>query len=48
MTERGFERRKLNAGKRFWLRDSFGGERVRQLDHLVAGGAIETYGAPKT
>ncbi len=48
MTEHGFERRELNAGERFWLRDSVGEERVRRLDHLVGGGTIETYGVPAT
>ncbi len=48
MTERGFERRNLTAGERFWLRDSVGEERVRRLDHLVSGGTIETYGVPTT
>lgn len=48
MAERGFERRDLNAGERFWLRDSFGEESVRRLDHLVAGGTVETYGTPQS
>ncbi len=48
MTEHGFERRELNGGERFWLRDSVGEERVRRLDHLVGGGTIETYGVPAT
>lgn len=46
LSEHGFERRELDDGERFWLRDSFGEERVRRLDHLVGGGTIETYGVP--
>ena len=48
MAERGFKRRNLNAGERFWLRDSVGEERERRLDPLVSGGTVETYGAPKS
>ncbi len=48
MTERGFERRDLTDGERFWINDAFGDERVRRLDHLVGGGTIETYGTPQT
>lgn len=48
LQERGFERRELSAGESFWVRNAFGEERERRLDHLVSGGTIETYGAPKT
>ena len=47
LNEHGFERRDLTQGERFWLRDSYGQERVRRLDHLIGGGKIETYGVPK-
>lgn len=43
MSELGFERRELTQGEQFWLQDSFGEERRHRLDHLVAGGSIETY-----
>ncbi|MCG7522156.1 hypothetical protein [Ruegeria sp. Ofav3-42] len=48
LTERGFERRELTDGEQFWLHHTSGEERVRRLDHLVGGGTMETYGAPKT
>lgn len=48
MTERGFERRYLSDGEQFWLSDAHGDERIRRLDHLVSGGAIETYGASRS
>ena len=48
MTEHGFERRKLSQGEAFWLRNAFGEERVRRLDHLVGGGTIESYSTPQT
>lgn len=48
LQERGFERRELSAGESFWVRNAFGEERERRLDHLVGGGTMETYGTPKT
>ena len=48
IAERGFERRELNAGESFWLRNAYGEERERRLDHLVSGGTIETYRTPNT
>lgn len=48
LQERGFERRELSAGESFWVRNAFGEERERRLDHLVGGITIETCGAPKT
>ncbi len=48
LTERGFERRDLTNAERAWLRNASGDERVRRLDHLVAGGTMETYGAPNS
>ncbi|NVO57533.1 hypothetical protein HW561_17180 [Rhodobacteraceae bacterium B1Z28] len=47
LTERGFERHELTQGESFWLRNAYGEERVRRLDHLIGGGTIETYGTPK-
>lgn len=46
MGEQGFERRELTQGESFWLRNSFGQERERRLNHLIGGGTIETYGSP--
>ena len=48
LSERGFDRRVLTQGEAFWLRNAYGEERVRRLDHLVAGGTVENYAAPQS
>ena len=48
LAEQGFERRNLTEGERFWLRNTYGQERSKRLDHLVGGGTIETYTASGT